>query len=148
MALAAIMQLLGQAEPAGILLVAAIDHVAKRLHVLLRVVVEPDPAPGLAIDHGDLLARAQIVDGLGPLVGRHPVGDAAAIAAAVEAEHQPGLFRRAAMDEGIDAERAVGADQPGMAALKGVEARPPHQRAVAEDPEIAAILVGFGVHRR
>ena len=74
------------------------------------------------------------------LVGRNAVGDAAAIAAAVEAEHQAGLLRRAAMHEGIDAERAVGADQPGVAALEEVEARPPHQRSVGEDPKISPSL--------
>ena len=61
MALAHMMQLLVEREPAGILLVAAVDHVAERLHALLRVVVEPHRAPGLAIDHGDLLALAQVL---------------------------------------------------------------------------------------
>ena len=64
-------------------------------------------AHGLAIDHGHLLARAQIGDGRRAFGGRHPKGDAAAGAAAIEAEHQAGPLRRAAMDEGIDAERAV-----------------------------------------
>ena len=62
MALAHEMQLLLERQPAGILLVAAVDQVAERRHPLLRVVVEPDRAQDLAIDHGDLLARAQIGD--------------------------------------------------------------------------------------
>src|SRR5664279_5226203 len=97
MTLADIMELLGKGEAAGILLMAAVDHVAQRLLVLLGVVIEPDPAPGLAVDHGDLLARAQIIDRLRPFAGRHLVGDAAAIAAAVKAEHQAWPLRRAAM---------------------------------------------------
>ena len=48
----------------------------------------------------------------GPLLLRDAERDAAAGAAAVESEHQAGLLRRAAMDERIDAERAVFADQP------------------------------------
>ena len=148
MALPAIMQLVGEAEAAGILPVAAIHHVTERGGALPRIVVEPDPPPGLDIDHGDLLARAQIIDGLGAFARRHPVGDAAAIAAAVKAEHQAGLFRRAAMDEGIDAKGAVGADQSRIAALEEFEIRPPHQRAIAENPEIAAALMDFVLIRR
>ena len=135
MALAAIMQLFGEAEAACILFVAAIHHVAERLHVLPRIVVEPDPSPGFQIDHGHLLAGAQIVDGFGALFRSHPVSNAAAIAAAVEAQHQTGLFRRTAMHEGIDAERPMRPDQPGLPALQHFEPRPPHQRAIGEDPE-------------
>ena len=104
------MQLPLQRQAAGILPVTAIDHVAERVHASLRVVVQPDGAPGLAIDEGDLLACAQIGDCFGALVARYPVRDSAAIAAAVEAEHQPGLFGRAAVDEGVDAERPVRPD--------------------------------------
>ena len=70
--------------------------------------------------------------------------DAAAGAAAVEAEHEARLFRRAAMDEGIDAERAMFADQPRRNLLDEFEARPPHQRAIAEDPEVAFGIRGVG----
>ena len=65
-----------------------------------------------------------------------PEGDAAAGAAAVEAEHEAGLFRRSAMVEGIDAQRAVLADQPRGDLFDVLETRPPHQRTVAEHPEI------------
>jgi hypothetical protein len=34
----------------------------------------------------------------------------------------------------IHAESAVGADEPRIAALQKIEAWPPHQRAVTEDP--------------
>ena len=62
-ALAHVMKLLVERKPAGILLVAAVDHVAERGDALSRVVVEPDRALGLAVDHGDLLALAQVFDG-------------------------------------------------------------------------------------
>jgi hypothetical protein len=41
------------------------------------------------------------------------------------------------MDEGIDAERAVFADQPRRNPFDELEARAPHQGAVAEHPEVA-----------
>src|SRR5674476_523418 len=69
-----------------------------------------------------------------------------AIPAAVAAAHPAGPFRRAAMDEGIDAERSVGADQPGIAPLEGVESRPPHQRSVGENPQAFAALFEICVH--
>jgi len=73
-----------------------------------------------------------------------PQNCAAAGAAAVEAEHQSRLLRRAAVVEGIDAERAVLADQPRRHLLDEVEARPPHQRAIAEHPQVALkVSLGF-----
>ena len=99
---------------------------------------------------GGLLAAAQIVDGLVAQLGRDPEGDAAAGAAAVEPEHEAGLFRRAAMVERIDAERAMLADQPRRNLFDEVEARPPHQRAIAEHPEVVfgqfRFEAGFGWH--
>ena len=71
------------------------------------------------------------------LLCRDPERDAAAGAAAVEPEHQARLFRRAAMDEGIDAERAVFANQPRRDPFDEFEAGAPHQRAIAEHPEVA-----------
>ena len=68
---------------------------------------------------------------------RNAERDAAAGAAAVEPEHQAGLFRGAAMVERINAERTVLADQPRRNLFDEVEARPPHQRAIAEHPEVA-----------
>jgi len=58
------MQLLGEAQLTGILAMTAINHVAECMHALLRVIVNPDPAPGFAIDAGDLLAASQVFDGL------------------------------------------------------------------------------------
>src|SRR5260370_5423872 len=48
------------------------------------------------------------------------------------------------MDEGIDAERAVLADQPRRHPLEELEARPPHQRAIAEHPEVTVGKFRFG----
>ena len=88
---------------------------------------------------GGLFAAAQIFDCFSAQFCRDPEGDAAAGAAAVEPEHEAGLFRRAAMVEGIDAERAMLADQPRRDLLDERKTRPPHQRAIAEHPQ-----VGFG----
>src|SRR5712671_6268403 len=91
---------------------AAIDHVSERADALPRLVLQPHRPLHFAVDGRDLLALAQIGDGGGAVLFGDPEGDAAAGAAAIEAEHQAGLFRRAAMDERINAERAVFADQP------------------------------------
>src|SRR4030095_5780113 len=59
-------------------------------------------------------------------------------AAAIEAEHQTGFRRRAAIVRGLHAEGTViAAHQRGMA-LQEREAGIPHQRAVGEDPEVLA----------
>src|SRR6185437_9340038 len=141
-----VVQLLFQAQPAGILLVPTVDHVAKRLCPLSRVIQEPDRAPAFAIDHGRLLAPAQIRDGLRALRGSDAIEDAAAIAALVEPEHQSRLLRRAAVHERIDAEGAMGAHHARGSALLKFKTRPPHQRAVGKNPEIAAPLVDCCAH--
>ena len=66
-------------------------------------------------------------------------GHAAAGAAEVEAEHQARTLRRSAMDVGANAERPAEPEGPRPAGLEVVEARPPHQRPVSEDPEIVHI---------
>src|SRR5580704_9793462 len=98
-ALPHIMQALGDAEPAGILHMAAVDDVGERPHLAARLVLELDPPHGFEIDAGDLLAAAQIGDGFFALCGGDAESDAAAHAAAVEAQNQAGLLRGAAMDE-------------------------------------------------
>lgn len=133
-ALAGIMQLLGEAQLAGILAMTAVNHIAKRVYAFLRVIVEPNPAPRLPINPRNLFARAQIFDRFGSPCRCHAVGNAAAIAAAVQAEHEAGLFGGSAVHKRIHAESAVGADEPRIAALQKIEAWPPHQRAVTEDP--------------
>src|SRR6185312_12162365 len=78
-ALPYIVDLLRDGETAGILPMTAIDHVTKRPHALARIVVQPHRTPDFAIDQRDLLARAQIGDGVGALFRRHAVGDATAV---------------------------------------------------------------------
>ena len=58
------MQLISKAELAGVLAMAAIDDVTERAYALLRVIVDPNPAPGLAIDAGDLFPAPQVIDSL------------------------------------------------------------------------------------
>jgi len=103
MTLAYEMDLMLKGEASGILGMAAVDQEDQRRHITLRRRRKRDSTHGFEIHGGDLLAFAQVRDG-GVAVGRrHPVGDAAARAAAVEAKHEAGLFRRTAVNEGIDA---------------------------------------------
>jgi len=126
MALARKVQLLGQAKTPGILPVAAIDDIAKRVYAFLRIVAEPNPAPGFAIDQCDLFAGTQVFDCFRSLGRCDPIGDTAAIAAAIEAEYQTRFFRSSAVHERIDAKRTVSAHQACATAIQKVEARPPH----------------------
>ena len=68
----------------------------------------------------------------------HPEHPAVAHAAAVEAEHQAGVFPRAAIVGRADAEGAVIAVQRRRDDIDIGEIRPPHQRAVTEHPELGA----------
>src|SRR6516165_11107863 len=87
MSLAYQVQLALDIEAPGILRMAAIDHVNECGDLPGRMGGERDLPHGFAIDHGDLLARAQIFDRSAAPVGRDPIGDAAAGAAEVETEH-------------------------------------------------------------
>src|SRR5215204_5593768 len=98
-ALTYVVQLLFECEAAGILRVAAVNHVAERLHRLRRLAFEPDPAHAFAINHRHLLARAQIADGFGSCLGGNAKGNAAARPTKVETEHQTRPFGRATMDK-------------------------------------------------
>src|SRR5580693_2871737 len=130
-------KLLRGRKPSCILHMAAVDDIGERADALPRVVLQPYRAHHFAIDGGDLLALAQIGDRCRAVVLRHAERDATAGAAAIEPEHETGLFRRAAVHEGIDAERAMLADQARPNPLDVLEARPPHQRAIPEHPEVA-----------
>jgi len=140
------MKLRCEIEPAGILHVAAVDHVDERRHAPLAFAKQGDRAHRLAIDAGRLLARAQVRDGVGAFLPRHPIGDAAARAAEIEAEHQPGPFRRSPMHVREHAQRAMRADQPRRDALDKIEARPPDQRAIAEHPKVVGAVCDRLVH--
>jgi hypothetical protein len=147
MALAGKVQLLGEAEPPGILAVAAIDDIAKGMHTFLRVVIEPDPSPSFAIHLSDLLTSAQVFDCFRSLARRDPVSDTTAISAAIEAEYQAGFFRGSTVNERVDAKGPMGAHQARVASIQKVKARPPHQRTIGEDPELLVALIGAYVHR-
>src|SRR4029077_1059748 len=93
MTLSGVMQLLRERQPSGVLAMASIDDITKRMHTFFRVVVEPDPPPSLAIDQSNLLAAAQIFDRFVSACRRHPVGNSTAIAAPIKPEYQTGFLR-------------------------------------------------------
>src|SRR3954447_10145673 len=135
-ALADMVQLLLERKATGILRVTAIDHVAQRADTACWTRVEPNGPHRFAIDQGDLLARAQVSDGLRALDSAHVVSDAAASAAVIKAEHEPWPLGRAAVYERIDAQRAVRADEACLPAFQERETRPPHERAIGKHPQI------------
>ena len=133
-ALAHMVQLLLEREPAGILHVSAVDHVAERRHPRLWLALDPDRAHAFEVDRRHLLARAQISDGARALGRGHAIGDAATGPAVIEAEHQARPLRRPAVDEGIDAERPMRPNEPRFDAIDKGKVGPPHQRSVGENP--------------
>src|SRR5580692_7843519 len=146
MTLADEVELLGERQAAGILDVTAIDHVAKRPHTLPRVAVEPDRPHGLAVNHGNLLPRAQIADGGHSVLRSDAKRHTEAGAAPVEPKHKAQPLGSAAMHERIDAERAVRADETGRDAFKVGKARLPHERAIAKHPKVVLAVLGGGGH--
>src|SRR5262245_9294459 len=117
------------------------------MHALLRIFVEPDPAPRLTIDEGDLLAAAQVLDRLRPLTRRDPICNAAAVSSTVKTEYQAGLCRRPAVHKRIDAKRPMRSDETRISPLEKIKPRPPHQRTVGEDPHVLVALMGGCIHR-
>jgi hypothetical protein len=138
--LAHVVHTFGHGQTAGILSVTAVDHVAKRLHLPSGPVFQIDAPRGFAVNGSDLLAATQIGNGLRARRCGDPVGNAPAHAAAIEPQHQAGLFRPTAMDERIDAERPMQSQKPRRRPFEGREPRAPHQRSVAEYPQVAAFL--------
>src|SRR5215468_2454022 len=109
--LANVVQLLVERKPTGILHVPAVDHVTQCRHPLLRVAPEPDRARAFAIDRGDLFACAQISDGPRALGCAHAVSNAATGSTPVETKHQARPLGCSAVDEGIDAQGSMSADE-------------------------------------
>src|SRR5215510_12256419 len=136
MALSSIVQLLREAQPSGVLAVTPIDDITKCMNTFLRIVIEPNPTPRFAIDPGDLFTSAQVLDCFRAFCRRYTVGDTVAIAAAIEAEDQAGLFRSSTVHERIYAEGTMGSDEACIAPLKKIEAGAPHQGPIGEDPEV------------
>lgn len=117
------------------------------MHALLRVIIEPDPAPRLMVDARNLFAAAQILDGLRPPARCYPIGNAAAVSTAVKTEHQSRLCRRSAMHKRIDAKRTMRSDQARISPFEKIEPGPPHQRPVGEDPQVIVALIEACIHR-
>ena len=117
------------------------------MHALLRIIIEPDPAPCLTVDERDLFAAAQILDGLRPLARCYAIGNAAAVSSTVKTEHQSRLCRRPAMHKRIDAKRTMRADQARISPFEKIEPGPPHQRPIGEDPQVLVALIGACLHR-
>jgi len=116
-----------ESKASGILDVSAIDHVSERHHIPWRRRSERDPTHGFQVNGGHLFACAKIGDGGVAFGRRYLVGDAATGAATVQPQHKAWLFRRSAMDEGVDAEPPVKSDEPGREALEIGKARLPHE---------------------
>ena len=130
------MGLMLKTKASGILGMAAVDQEHEGHHVARRRRCKRNAARGFNVNGGYLFAFPQIRDGGTTIRRCHPIGDAAAGAAAVEAEHEAGLFRGTAVNVRIHTQRPVQPDEPRRDAFKIRETRPPHERTVAENPKI------------
>src|SRR4029078_11404901 len=111
------------------------------MHALLRIIIEPGPAPRLTVDERDLFAAAQILEGLRPPARCNPIGNAAAVSSAVKTEHQSRLCRRPAMHKRIDAKRTMRADQARISPFEKIQPGQPHQQPVTEDTTHLCVLI-------
>lgn len=64
----------------------------------------------------------------------------------VETEHEPRPLGRPAVDERVDAERPMRADEARLEALDERKVGPPHQRAIGKHPEVFRRVQGIRVH--
>src|SRR5262249_5890457 len=136
MTLAHVMQLVVEIKPPGVLRMALIDNVDKRGDPTLRIAQQHHRSHDLSIDFGDLLTRAQIGNRCGPLVGNDPIRKTATGASAIKAQDEAGALWCSTMDEGIDAQCTMQAEKPRWNMLYEFKARPPDQRAIAENPQV------------
>src|SRR5258706_1146894 len=125
-------------EPAGVVGVRALDgkgYCPQRFPA--RVDLRPARRVG-AEHHFTPPQEAQLVR---RVVSGDAIRDAAAAAARIEPEHEPGPLQRAAVDVRPQAEAAVKAVQPRYAPLLVMDDRVPDERAVAEQPYVRTRLV-------
>ena len=134
MSLLHVTQLLRQRQASGVLHVPAIDHIGERADPLPRFVLQPNRSHHFPVHRCDLLARAQVGDSCRTMLLRDPERYSSARAATIQAEHEAGFFRRSPMHKGVNAERAMFADEPCRNLFDKFEAGPPHQRAIAKHP--------------
>src|ERR1700761_5051761 len=121
-------------QRAGVLRMIAVGDIGDRLNQ--GALPEEDAHRLFKVHRSDLLAFAKISDRCLSLGRRHAKSRAMASAAAIKAEDEARLFRRAAMYPRIDAEGAPPAAHQAILTLEIRKPRPPHERAVAEDPEV------------
>jgi hypothetical protein len=124
-----------QVELADVRGVAGVGDESKRAHD--APAAQPHRNQPGRVDAAEHLAAPEAGKRAAHALRIEPVGHAPARAAAAKAHHQSGLAARAAVSRGKDAQRPVVAVRPAERLARIAEARRPHQRAIAEDPELA-----------
>lgn len=127
-------QLIRLRQPSGVLRMLSIDHISHARH---RTAVRQQCGEGdFTVDGRDLFPLAQIGESFSAPLGGYPESGSTTGAAAIEAKHEARFFRGAPVDMGEDAKRSmITADESRLALFK-FKAGTPHQRPIAEYPEI------------
>jgi len=128
------MGLMLKIKASGILRMLRSTRKDEGCHVARRHRCKRNATRGFKVNGGYLFAFPQIRDGGTAIRRCHPIGDAATGAAAVEAEHEAGLFRGTAVNVRIHTHTPVQPDEPCRDAFKIRETRPPHERTVTKNP--------------
>src|SRR5258708_17865360 len=84
--------------------------------------------------------------GVGALGCGHRVSEAATVSTAIEPQQEPGPLGCSTVDEGINAQRSMSADEPRLDPLDEPKLRPPHQRAIGKHPQVLRRVKSIRVH--
>src|SRR5262249_49971912 len=76
----------------------------------------------------------------------HPVSNAATGSTPVETKHQARPLGCSAVDEGIDAQGAMSADEARLDPLDESKLRSPHQRAIGKHPQVLRRVKSIRFH--
>src|SRR5262245_42894192 len=134
------MELPVKTQTPGILRMPPVHAEGQSAHASLRLSPNRDRSPSLEVDLGDLLARTEIVDRGCAGAGGNPKCHAATRTAPVEPQHQTGFLGGSTVDERIHAQGAMQPDTTSGRTFQEFKTWPPHQRAIAEHPEVFGVV--------
>src|SRR5690606_38785254 len=132
-------------QPPGVARVVALDNVGQREHLPSTLTIKRHGYQRVAVDTADLFAGCQVVERGGPSLRRDTKRQPVAGATPVEPEDQARTLLVASVVSREDAEAASIADERCAADFLVSESRPPHQRPIAEHPQVMTVVAAHVV---